>query len=164
MVYCLTYDGDTWCHLKLRTQSTGKMDEATSKAMWQPRCGEKDLLSYNKLHGRTKRYTHWGECYRQYWWVSCLVILDTQCNYASQEDKINSLTETEIRLLWNSTIVITKIFHWHRFQPTDFVCIMKFQCCVAQESASDPSPKSCRSGPYPPILFFKIHFNMAVSL
>jgi hypothetical protein len=51
------------CYSQLiRTQSTGKMDEATSKAMWQPRCGEKDILSYNELHGRRKRYTHWGEC------------------------------------------------------------------------------------------------------
>jgi hypothetical protein len=53
---------DIWCYLKLRTQSAGKMDEATSKAMWQPRCGEKDMLPHNELHNRRKRYAHWGEC------------------------------------------------------------------------------------------------------
>jgi hypothetical protein len=37
------------------------MDEATGKAMSQPRCGEKDILSRNELHSRRKRYTHWGE-------------------------------------------------------------------------------------------------------
>ncbi|XP_033607723.1 matrix metalloproteinase-15-like [Cryptotermes secundus] len=40
---------------------TGKMDEATSKALQQPRCGEKDILSHKELHSRRKRYTHWGE-------------------------------------------------------------------------------------------------------
>jgi hypothetical protein len=56
------HDSDISWYLKFISQSTGNMDEATSKAMRQPRCGEKDMLSYNELHGRKKRYTHWGEC------------------------------------------------------------------------------------------------------
>jgi hypothetical protein len=73
------HHGDIWCYLKLRTKSAGKMDEATNKAMWQPRCGEKDMLTHNELHSRRRRYALWGECvvstsHRTYHLLGCDVI------------------------------------------------------------------------------------------
>lgn len=39
---------------------TGKMDDATEKAMHMPRCGMKDMLSSDDLHTRRQRYTFLG--------------------------------------------------------------------------------------------------------